>query len=70
MITIYGTTGCPMCKLVKTECERNGIPFSYINDEEVMSAKGIQHVPVVEREDGEMLMGKDIIDYINQLKER
>lgn len=59
-----------MCKLVKTECEKNGIPFSYVNDEEIMSAKGIMHVPVVELEDGRMLMGKDIIDYINQLKVR
>ena len=35
-----------------------------------MSEKGITHVPVVEIDDGRMLSGKDIIDYLNRLKER
>ena len=64
MIKIYGTTGCPMCSYVKQKLTAKNVKFEYITDEEVMAAKGILHVPVLEMQDGSMLHGKEIMDYV------
>ena len=66
MITIYGTTGCPMCSYVKQKLTPLGVDFQYVTDEDVMAAKGISHVPVVELADGTMLHGKDIMDFVSE----
>lgn len=69
MIYVYGLPGCPMCVQVKSKLSQLNVPFDYVTDEQVMTCKGITHVPVVELEDGSMLTGKAILDYLKQLEE-
>ena len=68
MLKIYGTTGCPMCSYVKQKLTASKADFEYITDEELMAAKNILHVPVLELEDGTMLHGKEILDYVTKLE--
>jgi glutaredoxin len=68
MIKIYGTTGCPMCSYVKQKLTPLKVDFEYVTDEEIMAEKNILHVPVLEMEDGTMLHGKEILDYVAELE--
>lgn len=54
MIKLY-TIGCPACKVLEQKIEYFNIDVEKIEDEEVISSKGIMSVPVVELEDGTLL---------------
>lgn len=69
MIKIYGLNGCPMCQRVKEACVMHGVEHQYIKDENILREKGISHVPVIELDDGTMISGRGIIDFMNKLKE-
>lgn len=68
MITLYSLKGCPMCEHAKTVLAEKRIDFTQIMDADVMSAKGITHVPVLETEDGNLLSGKSLVQYLNRLQ--
>ena len=67
MMTLYSLKGCPMCEVAKEKLKGRSIPFNYVTDAEVISAKGITHVPVLETEDGNLLSGKPLMQYLNTL---
>ena len=67
MIKLYSLKGCPMCSHAKEVLSKKNIPFEQIMDADIMSAKGITHVPVLETEDGNLLAGKALVQYLNTL---
>lgn len=67
MIKLYSLKGCPMCDHAKEVLTAKHIPYEQIMDADVMSAKGISHVPVLEKEDGNLLSGKALVQYLNTL---
>ena len=67
MIKLYSLKGCPLCDHAKEVLTAKDIPFDQIMDAEEMSAKGITHVPVLETEDGNLLSGRALIQYLNIL---
>lgn len=56
-----------MCDHAKEVLASKHIPFEQIMVADIVSAKGISHVPVIETEDGNLLSGKALIQYLNIL---
>ena len=67
MLKLYSLKNCPMCNYAKQLMAQKNISYEQITDVDVMSAKGIAHVPVLETEDGNLLTGKALIQYLNIL---
>lgn len=67
MITLYSLKGCPMCDHAKEVLSKKNIPFEQVMDESALRSKGITHVPVLETEDGNLLSGKSLIQYLKIL---
>lgn len=67
MIKLYSLKGCPLCDHAKEVLTAKHIPFEQIMDADLMSSKGISHVPVLETEDGNLLSGRAFILYLNRL---
>lgn len=67
MIKLYSLKGCPMCDHAKEVLTAKNIPYEQIMDADIMSAKGITHVPVLEKDDGNLLSGKALVQYLNTL---
>lgn len=67
MIKLYSLKGCPMCDHAKEVLTSKHIPYEQIMDADIMSAKGITHVPVLETQDGNLLSGRSLLQYLNRL---
>lgn len=67
MMKLYSLKGCPMCDHAKEVLAKKNIPFEQVMDADLMTAKGITHVPVLETEDGNLLSGRSLIQYLNTL---
>lgn len=67
MIKLYSLKGCPMCGHAKSVLQEKNIPYQQVMDEKEMASKGITHVPVLETEDGNLLSGRALIQYLNTL---
>ena len=65
MITIYTTSTCPKCKILKKKLEEKGIEYKEFNDEDEMQRMGILSVPVMDV-DGEQLDFPAAIKYVNE----
>lgn len=65
MITIYTTSTCPKCKILKKKLQEKGIEYKEFNDEDEMQRMGILSVPVMDV-DGEQLDFPAAIKYVNE----
>ena len=65
MITIYTTSTCPKCKILKKKLQEKGIEYKEFSDEDEMQRMGILSVPVMDV-DGEQLDFPAAIKYINE----
>ena len=63
-VILYHQKGCGMCATVEMLLKRKNIDYTSVMDIEQMQAEGINHTPAL-RVDGELLMGRDIINWIN-----
>ena len=64
-LKVSGTVNLILCD--KAVLTAKQIPFVQIMDAVSLTAKGIDHVPVLETEDGNLLSGKSLIQYLNRL---
>lgn len=67
MIKLYHQDGCPQCKMIMMQLDKNHIEYESCKDIDEMKSKNINHTPALEVE-GEILQGKSIIDWINKNK--
>lgn len=67
MITLYSLKTCPLCDHAKKVLTEKKVPFTQIMDADILIEKGISHVPVLETEDGNLLAGRSLIQYLNTL---
>jgi glutaredoxin len=65
MITLYKTTTCPTCKVIKIKLEKKGIPFVEVYDEDVLAEEGIKSVPTLDVDGVRITTPKKINDWIN-----
>lgn len=64
-IILYHTLTCPQCKMIEKLLKDNQITYESCVDVNVIRAKNILHVPVLEV-DGEQLVGKAIFNWIKE----
>lgn len=64
-IVLY-STGCPMCKVLKTKLNLANISYEEINDQETMIAKGFKSAPILEV-DGKAMNFKDAIEWVKKI---
>ena len=64
MIKIY-STGCPKCKVLIKKLNEKNIKYEECNDKEIMKAKGIQFLPVLEI-NGDLLDFKQATEWIER----
>jgi glutaredoxin len=65
MITVYTTSTCPKCAVLKQKLSDKGIVYEEFTDEEEMQRMGIMSVPVMSV-DGEMMDFPTAIKYVNE----
>jgi glutaredoxin len=65
MITIYTTSTCPKCKILKKKLDDKGIAYEEFNDEDEMQRMGILSVPIMSV-DGRLMEFPEAIKYVNE----
>ena len=63
-IILYHQHSCPQCKMVEMQLKNKKINYDSCMDIDTMKSKGLTRTPVLEV-NGEMLVGKDILNWIN-----
>jgi glutaredoxin len=66
-IIMYVTNSCGKCKILKGKIDDKQIEYDVCDDIEVMKAKGIRTVPVLEI-DGEMMGFGGAVAWVNNYK--
>ncbi len=66
MITLY-STGCPKCRVLKKKLDAADIPYTVIDDVDVMMSLGMQSVPVLKVGD-ELLSFEEAVRYADRQK--
>ena len=64
MIKMY-SNGCPKCNILKKKLVEKNIQYEECNDTEIMKAKGIQFLPVLEI-NGDLLDFKQATEWIGR----
>lgn len=65
-MVLYTLPGCPMCDLLSDRLAQLEVPCSVVTDAEQMRAKGIQTVPTLEDEDGNLMNYAQAVKYLNK----
>ena len=63
-IILYHQDGCPQCKMIEMMLNKNSINYTSCKDTDIMMNLGINHTPTLSV-DGQLLSGKEIINWIN-----
>ncbi len=66
MITLY-STGCPKCRVLKKKLDAARIPYTVIEDTDVMMSLGMQSIPVLKVGD-ELLSFEEAVRYADKQK--
>lgn len=64
MIILY-STGCPKCKVLEAKLNAKGIQYSTVTDVDLMIAKGLNLMPVLEV-NGQLLDFALAVEWVNQ----
>lgn len=67
-MTLYTQPGCSQCKMIHTLLDSVHAKYDECQDQEIMRNKGIDHTPILELADGRLLKGKEIFNYINEVR--
>ena len=62
------TTHCPKCKVLETKLNQKNIDYEEIDDIDTIKQKGIEELPVLELDDGQLLPFVLANKYINSLE--
>ncbi len=64
-IVLY-STGCPMCKILKTKLDQKNIEYQVCENVDIMMAKGFQTVPMLEIDD-KLYNFREAVAWVNNL---
>lgn len=64
MIKLY-SNDCPKCRVLKAKLDSKDIIYEKISDIDLMMEKGIESVPVLELDNGELLDFSSAIKWVN-----
>lgn len=65
---LYTHEGCPRCKVIKMKLDKAEIPYECCSDEVKMKDMGLLSVPVLEKENGDLLRFNEILTFIKEEK--
>ena len=60
------STGCPKCSILKRKLDENGITYTEVNDVDLMLAKGMVSVPMLEV-DGNIMDFANAVKWVNEV---
>ena len=64
MIKLY-STNCPKCKVLETKLNMKGIQYDISTDVNEMLAMGIKAAPVLQLDNGKLLLFADAVKWVN-----
>lgn len=64
-VVLY-STGCPMCKILKTKLDQKHIEYQVCENVDIMMAKGFQTVPMLEI-DNKLYNFREAVAWVNNL---
>ena len=59
------STGCPACKILETKLNNANIKYKIENDEDKILSYGVQTVPVIVEEDGNLVNFGEAVQLLN-----
>ena len=54
-MTVFSSSTCPKCKVLKMKMDAKGIPYESITDVDEINSLGIMSVPYMQVDDGELM---------------
>lgn len=64
-VVLY-STGCPMCKILKTKLDQKNIEYQVCENVDIMMEKGFQTVPMLEIDD-KLYNFREAVTWVNNL---
>lgn len=64
-VVLY-STGCPMCKILKTKLDQKNIEYQVCENVDIMMARGFQTVPMLEIDD-KLYNFREAVAWVNNL---
>ena len=68
-MTLYTKNDCPLCNVVKVKMSRTNLQYEVSMDEDRMNELQLDRLPVLELDDGTLLEFKQILNYIEEVKQ-
>lgn len=62
------TTHCPKCNVLKAKLDDKNLQYEEVTDIDVMTSLGIDEVPVLQIDDGPLLVFSEAVKYVNQME--
>ena len=66
MITVYSSSTCPKCKVLKLKLEKAGIAYEANENMEEMEQLGFKSLPMMKLEDGQILDFGAAVAYVKE----
>lgn len=62
------TTHCPKCNVLKAKLDDKNLQYEEVTDIDVMTSLGIDEVPVLQIDDGPLMVFSEAVKYVNQME--
>lgn len=62
------TTHCPKCNVLKAKLDDKNLQYEEVTDSDVMTSLGIDEVPVLQIDDGPLMVFSEAVKYVNQME--
>lgn len=66
-MTLYTKLDCPLCSVVKLKLDNANIKYDISLNEKEMEELGIDMLPVLKTDEGNLLPFKEILNYIGEV---
>ena len=68
-MTLYTKNNCPLCNVIKVKMAQTNLQYEVSMDEDRMEELHLDRLPVLELDDGTLLEFKQILNYIEEVKQ-
>ena len=68
-MTLYTKNNCPLCNVIKVKMAQTNLQYKVNMDEDRMEELHLDRLPVLELDDGTLLEFKQILNYIEEVKQ-
>lgn len=68
MITLYSSSSCPRCKVLKMKMDKAGIEYNVVEDIKEMEGLGIKSLPHLQLEEGKLLDFSGALAFVKEME--